>query len=199
MERLLEITDNLLKKRNINKKRFAYFNVFVLLINVYVIYFFFSNYRNADFVLFVDVLLLVLLDHRFFNNNKTLHWFDCAIQQGYNFDIIDMYDFQAINYWMKQNKNQFRKTDRMSRIFLKRGRYYVWGCIESPSTEQLVIVDMSKKNTLISLNIKKEDLDQYDESSFMKKTIERVPKRKEHNERFVGKYFFSHLVFYVEE
>lgn len=155
--------------------------------------------HNMIDTLFVsNTLLLIMLNYIVIINIKRFNVSNSAVQYRVIPKIIDINNFDSTNNWLKENKNLFPKTI-IGRLFSTKINYFVWGCIETNDKYQVVIIDLSKKNTLLVLTIEKKDLDSYTESKFLTKLIRRIPKRKKFNELWFKKYFFSHLNFYIYE
>lgn len=200
MDKIIEITQALLKKQARNKRNFICAQIPVFVVVLYLFYPLLlmvpENIINADFVF--NTLFFIIVIYLLSMNIKRFNMFNAAVQYHVIPRIININNFDSTNNWLKQNKNLFPKTI-IGQFFSNKMNYSVWGCIETNDNYQVVIIDLSKKNTLLVLTIEKKDLDSYTESKFLTQLIQRIPKRKKFNELWFKKYFFSHLTFYIYE
>ncbi|MCO0831838.1 hypothetical protein NFX39_01850 [Fructobacillus sp. W13] len=201
MERIIDITQGLLAKQARNQRNLIYFQiafglfdvVFVLLLSSLAV----QNQVDAVFVF--GTLLVLMANYLFLVNIKRVNAFNASVQYQVVPKIITVNDFASTSQWLKQHQIALPKQNIIQGLFSNKPQYWVWGCIETDDGYQIIIVDLSQKNTLIALNTDKNELNSNGESAYLMNLIQGIHKKIRFNQSSFKQYMFSHVNFYVHE
>lgn len=173
--------------------------VFYFLFDIYLIIAITSNIMKTNSFVILHISLFVVINYIFIKSIKILKRFKTSINQEHNIELTKITNFDNTNKWFNQNCNLFPKNIFNSLVRFDSRNYFTWGCIESGTDYTLFIIDLSRNNEVISLNIEKKDLNRYDNIHFITKLIKQIAKKQKINQTFPRKYLHSHLSFYVRK
>lgn len=201
MDRIIDITQERLAKQTRNQRNFIYLQIAFGLCDVAFVLLLISlaAQNQVDAVFVFGTLLVLMANYLFLNNVKRVNAFNAAVQYQAVPKITNVKGFDSTNQWLKLNQKTLPKQNIIQGLFSTKAQYWIWGCIESDDGYQIIIVDLFKKNTLIALNIDKNELNSNGDSAYLMNLIQGIHKRIRFNQSSFKKYMFSHVNFYVHE
>ncbi|NLS38071.1 hypothetical protein GHU05_03880 [Fructobacillus tropaeoli] len=201
MNDLTEIRNSLKTKADKNFKWQILFALFALLyMNIHALGFGLSLIAEIHHFFIIILLFnatIVWVDFLIADWIRMLYHVRQAIKYSFKKETMNLNTITQNNVWLEKNSSLIitRKSMLKSIFFNIKKIYFVWGLIETQESYQIILIDFSKNNQLVILNISKEELDQYSEKNTIIKWINKIEKKRRLVSYPIMKQLYSSTIF----